>query len=103
MTPPPVDTPIEFQEEDDYPPPPPPPLNDSDLHMTPVNHRSAPADAMIGHTVIEDHGIHGDVSILSSSRTEDSEDDPKRKNKVLAQKKVQLYFKPVCRFCLSAV
>lgn len=81
MTPPPVDTPIEFQEEDDYPPPPPPPLNDSDLHMTPVNHRSAPADAMIGHTVIEDHGIHGDVSILSSSRTEDSEDDPKRKNK----------------------
>lgn len=81
MTPPPVETPIEFQEEDDYPPPPPPPLNDSDLHMTPVNHRSAPADAMIGHTVIEDHGIHGDVSILSSSRTEDSEDDPKRKNK----------------------
>lgn len=83
MTPPPVETPIEYQEEDDYPPPPPPPLNDSDLHMNPVNHRSAPAESVIGHTVIEDHGIHGDVSILSS-RTDDSEDDPKKKNKVLA-------------------
>ncbi|XP_061165758.1 FERM, ARHGEF and pleckstrin domain-containing protein 1-like isoform X2 [Saccostrea echinata] len=81
ISPVPVETPIVYQEEDDYPPPPPPPLNESDLHLTSVNHRSVPPDSVISQTVIEDHGIHGNVSILSSSRTDDSEDDPKKKNK----------------------
>jgi hypothetical protein len=86
VSPAPVETPIVYQEEDDEedypPPPPPPPLNESGLHLTPVNHRSIPTDSVIGQTVIEDHGIHGNVSILSLSRTDDSEEDPKKKNKV---------------------
>lgn len=48
-----------------------------------VNYRLVLADVMIGYIVIEDYGIYGDVSILSSSRIEDLEDDFKRKNKVL--------------------
>lgn len=74
---------IEFQEEDDY-------FflfslffNDSDFYMILVNYRLVLADVMIGYIVIEDYGIYGDVSILSSLRIEDSEDDFKRKNKVL--------------------
>lgn len=78
-----VDIFIEFQEEDDY-------FflfslffNDSDFYMILVNYRLVLADVMIGYIVIEDYGIYGDVSILSSSRIEDLEDDFKRKNKVL--------------------
>lgn len=88
VSPAPVETPIVYQEDEDEdypPPPPPPPLNESGLHLTPVNHRSIPTDSVIGQTVIEDHGIHGNVSILSSSRTDDSEEDPKKKNKVQHQ------------------
>ena len=84
ITPPPPVIPIQYEDEDDYPPPPPPPLNESDLHLTPVSHRTIPVDGVIGQTMIENHEMHANISILSSSRTEDSEDDPKKRNKVLA-------------------
>ncbi|XP_022338747.2 FERM, ARHGEF and pleckstrin domain-containing protein 2-like isoform X2 [Crassostrea virginica] len=81
ITPPPPVIPIQYEDEDDYPPPPPPPLNESDLHLTPVSHRTIPVDGVIGQTMIENHEMHANISILSSSRTEDSEDDPKKRNK----------------------
>ena len=83
ITPPPPVIPIQYEDEDDYPPPPPPPLNESDLHLTPVSHRTIPVDGVIGQTMIENHEMHANISILSTSRTEDSEDDPKKRNKVL--------------------
>lgn len=83
-------SPVYERDDSPPPPPPPPPLDDEEINMnipiTPPNHRSTPVKNndyyYINNATLENNIPHSNMSVLSSSRTEDSEDDPKRKMKV---------------------
>ncbi|KAK3096251.1 hypothetical protein FSP39_024967 [Pinctada imbricata] len=72
------------REEEEFPPPPspPPPFEESDLQMTPTSHNKS--NSLSGHLSPhqwEEPGMRSNISVLSSSKTEESEDDPKKKSK----------------------
>ncbi|XP_060083379.1 FERM, ARHGEF and pleckstrin domain-containing protein 2-like [Ylistrum balloti] len=71
------------QDHLESPPPPPPPLDPEELALSPPSLRSTPNRQQDPDSSqsIDGHGPRSNVSVLSSSRTEDSEDDPKRKIK----------------------
>lgn len=73
-----------LERDDSPPPPPPPPPLDDDIPYTPPGFRSTPQrDMNHGTSILSEHeGPRSNVSVLSSSKTEDSEDDHKRKAKV---------------------
>ena len=73
----------EDEEEEFPPPPPPPPLDDSQLSVTSSSYMSTPLRGQTSPHHWDDQAIHSNVSVLSSSRTEDSEEDPKKRNKVV--------------------
>lgn len=72
-----------MMERDESPPPPPPPPLDDDIPFTPPCYRSTPQrDIDHGTSILSEHeGPRSNVSVLSSSRTEDSEDDHRKKAK----------------------
>lgn len=72
-----------LDRDDSPPPPPPPPPLDDDIPFTPPNYRSTPhRDMDHGTSILSEHeGPRSNVSVLSSSRTEDSEDDHRKKAK----------------------
>lgn len=72
---------VMYDRDDSPPPPPPPPPLDDDIPYTPPGFRSTPQRDH-GTSILSEHeGPRSNVSVLSSSRTEDSEDDHKRKAK----------------------
>ena len=84
-----------MMERDESPPPPPPPPLDDDIPFTPPCYRSTPQrDIDHGTSILSEHeGPRSNVSVLSSSRTEDSEDDHRKKAKVF---RLQLILILIC-------